>query len=188
MRRGGKHNQCVGTRCEPLGQLGTLRATTVIGPVGNILRLVDHNDVPIGSVECRTILNVALQRIDGDDYLVVVRERIGVRRNFGTNLLDAGGIQADQRNGESLPHFLLELNHHAFGRHHKNAAAFTTLDELRHQYAGLQGLAEANRVGNENTLTRLGKRFLGRNKLIRQRIHGGLIADVNLVVGRSGCS
>ena len=184
MRRGGQHNQRVGTGGKSFGKLGTLCATAVDGTVGNILGLIDHDDVPIRGIERRAILDVTLQRVDGDDHLVVIGEWIGIRRNLGTNLLDTRGIQTDQWNGESLPHLLLKLNHHAFRRYHENTAALAALDEFRHQDASLQGLAKADGVSDEDALARLGERLLRRNELVRQGVHGSLVADMNPRIGR----
>ena len=89
MRRGGQHDQRVGTGGKAFGEFGALRAAAVGGTVGDILCLVDHDDVLIRGIECRAILDVPLQRVDGDDHLVVIGERVGVRGDLGTNLLDA---------------------------------------------------------------------------------------------------
>ena len=186
MRRGGQHNQRVGTGGKAFGELGALCTTAVDGTVGDILSLVDHDDVPIRGIKRRAILDVTLQRINGDDHLVVIGERVGVRRNLGTNLLDSRGIQANQRDGEPFPHLLLELDHHAFRRYHENTAALAALDEFRHQDASLQGLAKTDGVGDENSLARLGERLLCRNELVRQGVHGGLVADMNLRISRRG--
>ena len=129
-------------------------------------------------------MDVPFQRINGDDHLVVVGERVGVRRNLGTNLLDTRGIQTNQRDGEPFPHLLLKLDHHAFRRYHENTAALAALDEFRHQDASLQGLAKTDSVGDENSLARLGERLLRRNELVRQGVHGGLVADMNPRIGR----
>ena len=161
-----------------------MRATAVDGTVGDILGLINHDDVPIRGIKRRAILDVPFQRINGDDHLVVVGERVGVRGNLGTNLLDTRGIQTNQRDGEPFPHLLLELDHHAFRCYHENTATFVTFDELRHQDSGFQGLAKADGVSDENSLTRLGERLLRRNELVRQGVHGSLVADMNPRIGR----
>ena len=184
MRRGGQHDQRIGTGGKALGELGALCTTAVDGTVGDILGLVDHDDVPIRGIECRAILDVPFQRINGDDHLVVVGERVGVRRNLGTNLLDARGVQTNQRNSEPFPHLLLELDHHAFRCHHENTTSFAAFDEFRHQDTGLQGLAKTDGVSDENSLARLGERLLRRNELVWQGVHGSLVADMNPRIGR----
>ena len=92
--------------------------------------------------------------------------------------------RTDRRDGEPFPHLLLELDHHAVRRHHENTAALAALDEFRHQNAGFQGLAKADGVSDENALARLGERFLRRNELVRQGVHGCLVADMNPRIGR----
>lgn len=73
-----------------------------------------------------------------------------------------------------------------FRCYHENTATFAALDELRHQDSGFQGLAKADGVSDENSLTRLGERLLRRNKLVWQGVHSGLVADMNLRISRRG--
>ncbi len=61
---------------------------------------------------------------------------------------------------------------------------FAALDELRHQDACLQGLAKTDGIGDEDSLARLGERLLRRNELVRQGVHGGLVADMNPRISR----
>ena len=67
MRRGGQHNQRVGTGGKSFGELGTLCATAVDGTVGDILGLIDHDNVPIRGIECRAYwmsrFNVSMEMI-----------------------------------------------------------------------------------------------------------------------------
>ena len=81
------------------------------------------------------IFVITLQCVDGNNRLVVIEERIVIRRQLGSNALNLVGIKSNQRNGETVPHFFLELGHHALDRNHQYSFALATLDEFTHQDA-----------------------------------------------------
>ncbi len=78
-----------------------------------------------------------------------------VARDLIAHPLQAHRIQPDQRNGEAAPEFLLELGEHALERDDQNPLAAPALDQLRGQNAGLQRLAKAHGVGDEDALAGL---------------------------------
>ena len=87
--------------------------------------------------------------------LSIMMERVCVGRDPAANPLQADRVQANQRNREARPKLLLELGHHALGRDHQDALAFAAFDQFAEQDADLNRLAEANGVGDENSLPRL---------------------------------
>ena len=92
--------------------------------------------------------------INGNNGLIVVEERVIIRRKLCADIMYLLGIQPHQRNCETIPHFLLELRHHALYRHDKNAFPLTASNQLAHENACLQRLTKTNRICNQNTLTR----------------------------------
>jgi hypothetical protein len=60
-------------------------------------------------LEVVPVFTVALERVDRDDGSVVVVERVVVGRNLAPDALDACGVEPRERDGETIPEFLLEL-------------------------------------------------------------------------------
>ena len=94
------------------------------------MRLINYDDIPVGVLQVVAILSILLKCIDGDDRLVVVIERVMVRRNSRTDALNTDGIQANKRYGKAAPHFFLKLGKHALNCEHQNAFSFTTTNQL----------------------------------------------------------
>ena len=89
-------------------------------------------------------------------------------------------------NGEAVPELLLELGEHALHREHQDAPGTPPGDQLAHQDAGLQGLAEADCIRNQDALPGPGEGLPGRVELIGHGVHCGLVADVDAVVVGDG--
>ena len=130
----------------------------------------------------RGVRKIHVEGVDGDDRLVVVVEGVVVARNIVANPLQAGGIQPGERDGKAVPHFLLELGHHALEGEHENALAPAPADQLRHQDAGFQGFTQAYRVCNQDALAVLFQRLQGRFQLVGHQVHGRFVAQVNAVI------
>ena len=145
----------------------------------DILRLVDDDDVPIRVLEMRAVGDVVLQRIDGDDRLVVIKEWVVVRRELGADLADLCGVERDERDREAVPELFLKLRHHGFSRDDEDAFAFAAQDELAHEDAGFERLAKADNVGDEDAQAQLAERERRRRQLVRQGIHRCMVADVD---------
>jgi hypothetical protein len=62
------------------------------------------------------------------------------------------------------------------------------LDELSGQNAGLHGLSQAHRIGNQDTAARLSQRLQGGLQLVGFEIHYGAMAEVNLRIVRHGAA
>ena len=77
MRRGRKHNQCIGLIRKELRQLLSLGMLTSFG---NIVGFIDDDNIPPCVLQMGAVVQVILQRIHGNDGLVIVIERIVVRR------------------------------------------------------------------------------------------------------------
>ena len=149
MGRSGEQNQGVRTFREQLRQTAPHGARAA---VGDIVRFVNDDDVPVGSLQIRPILGALLEGVDRDDRLVVVEERIVVGRNPTPHSADAVRVQPREGNREAVPEFLLELGQHTAHRQHEDPAAPAPGDEFAYQDACLQGLAEADSVGNQDPL------------------------------------
>ena len=127
---------------------------------------------------------IIFQGINRNNRLIVVKERIVVCWQLRTDLVNFIGIETYQRNGEAIPHFLLELRHHGFPCHDQNTLALAAQNELAHQDACFQCLTKTNGIGNQDTLTRLFQSCLRRHQLIRQRVHRCTLPNMNLRVRR----
>ena len=182
VRGGGQHNQCIAPAGKQIRQAGTLG--TAVASLGHIMRLIDDNNIPAGILQMDTVFTVPLDRVDGNDGFVIVMERIMVAGQIPTDTLNLGGIQADQRNGKTLPHFLLELGHHALDGHNENTTAFSTSDQLTNQNTGFQRFTKTDTVRHQDTLTGTGEAHSGGLQLIRHHVHDGVMADVQLRIGR----
>src|SRR5690606_40930343 len=79
MRGGREHDQGIGAAGQQLRQLGALRAGTTLG---DVMCLVDDDDVPVGPLQVAAVFIVLLEGVDGDDRLVVVVEGVVVARNI----------------------------------------------------------------------------------------------------------
>ena len=74
MRCRGQHDHCIGAVGQQFRQPCALRL--VIAAFRNILRLIDHDDIPVGIFQMGTVFHIALQRIDGHNGLVIIEEGI----------------------------------------------------------------------------------------------------------------
>ena len=152
------------------------------------MRLVDDDDVPVGLLQVVAVLGVLLQRVDRDDRLVVVVERVVAGRDAATHPLDADRVEPREGDGEAVPELLLELREHALDGQHQDAPAPAAGDQLADEDARLQGLAESHRVGDQDALPRLPQRLTGRLELVRSRIHRRSVGDVDALVVRDRLS
>ena len=130
------------------------------------------------------IFHIAFQGIDGHDGFIIVEERIVIGRQLCADVMNLFGIQAHKRNCEAVPHFLLELRHHAFDRDDKDTLSLAAGNQLAHQDTSLQRFAQADRVRNKKALPWPSERNLRRLQLIGHQIHRSFIADMQIRVGR----
>ena len=130
------------------------------------------------------VIGAGLEGVDGDDDAVVIVERVGVGGDAGADAVDAGGIEAHQRDGEARPHFLLELGHHALHRDDQNAFSAAALNEFAQQDADFDCFAETGRIRHENALARLVEGLKSRVELERQVIYCCPVADPQVRVRR----
>ena len=184
VRRRRKHDEGVGATRQQAGEAAAQRARA---PVRDVVRFVDDDHVPVRLLQVGAVLGILIQRVDGDDRLVVVVERIVVGRDAAPHPLDADGVEPRERDGEAVPELLLELGEHALHREHQDAPGAPPGNQLAHQDAGLQGLAETDRIRDQDALSGPGEGLTGRIELIGHEVHGGLVADVDVaVVGDGG--
>ena len=175
----GEHDQRVGAPRQQSRETAAQRARAAIG---HVVRLVDHDHVPPGLFEVGAVLRSLLQRVDGDDRLVVVVERVVVGRDAPPHPLDSDRVEPGQGNREPVPELFLELGEHALDGQHQDAPAAPPRDQFADQDAGLQRLAEAHRVGDQDALPWPRERLASRVELVLNEVHGGLMADADAVV------
>ena len=115
---------------------------------------------------------------------ILVKKRITVRRQFGTQSVDPRGIQTSQRNGKSVPHFLLKLLHHTFGRHDQDPLSVSPGDQFTHQDPGFQRFSKTDGISDQDPFPGSLKCLKGRLQLIGKQIHHCPAAHMNVVVHR----
>ena len=70
------------------------------------MRLVDDDYVPIALVRPNAELRILLQRVDRDDRLVVVVERVGVGRDVAADAVQSNRVEPNKRDREPRPQLL----------------------------------------------------------------------------------
>ena len=118
----------------------------MISATGNIMRLIDHDNIPPGIFQVGAVFNIAFDRIYGHDGFIVIMKRVVICRHISPNSLYGRGIQTDQRDREALPHFLLELIHHAFYSDYKDSLSLAAGNQLAHENACLKRFAQADSI------------------------------------------
>ena len=125
MGSGRGENHRVALLCQELCQI-----TTKTAIISYLMAFVNHNYIPMCFFEPSTETTIILQRINRDDGLVVVVERILIKRNLVLNLCHTKTVQTNQGNGKAIPNFLLELSQYAFQRTHQYAFATATANHF----------------------------------------------------------
>lgn len=179
--RGRKHDEGVRALREKARQLRALAFRTALG---DVVRLVDQDDVPVRFFQERAVLGALLQRIDRDDRAVDVEERVVPARNARHEALQAVAVKARQRNRETVPEFLLKLLEHRLDSKNENSLPATARDQFGDENPRFERFADTDRVGNQDAGTRGGERFDGGLQLIGKDVHRGLLCDVHLGVRR----
>ena len=128
MRRCRQHNHRIAAISQQFSKARTLRL--MITTLSNILCLIDDNNVPICIFKMCSVFNVSFQRVDRNNSLVIIKERVVIGRQTGSDFLYATGIKTHQGNGETIPHFLLKLRHHTLNCNNKNTFTFATSNQL----------------------------------------------------------
>ena len=78
VRRCGQHDHGITAICKQLGQTRTLGL--MVSPFRNILRLIDHDNIPICIFQVRAVFNISFQCVNRNDCLIIIEKRIIVRR------------------------------------------------------------------------------------------------------------
>ena len=120
VRRCRQHDERVRAAREQAREAASQRAGAA---VGDVVGLVDDDDVPVRLLQVRAVLGVLLEGVDRDDRLVVVVEGIVAGRDTAAHPLDADRVEPRQRDGEAVPELLLELREHALDGQHQNPPA-----------------------------------------------------------------
>jgi hypothetical protein len=153
VRRRGEEDQSVGALREDLRDPRALRP--IAAPLGDVVGLVDDDDVPLGALDVRAELVVLLERVDRDDRLVVVVEGVVVGGDLLADAREAHRVEADEGDREARPQLLLELREHALHRGDEDAPPAPAADELGEEDARFERLAEADGVGDQDAGARL---------------------------------
>jgi hypothetical protein len=149
---------------------------------GDVVGLIDDDDVPVALLQVLAEIALLLEGIDGDDRLVEVVEGVGVGGDILADALDAGAVEAGERDGEARPQLLLELGHHALGRDDQDALAFATADQFRQQNADLDRFAEPDGISEQDALPDLAEGLDRWVKLVWEGVGGGAVADPQVCV------
>src|SRR5699024_3010868 len=130
-------------------------------------------------------LDVALERVHGDDRACEIGEGVATSGDVLLNTLDSGGVQTDERDGEASPQLTLELLQHMRGGDDEDALAAAAPDEFREQDADLEGLPKADHVRDQDAWLRVlhGKRQLGGAGLMVLVIHEEAVGQSESVLG-----
>ena len=117
--------------------------------IGYRMAFINDDDVPAGLFQPGTELTVILQRIDRDNGLVVVVERILVHRNVHADMIHAGTVETHQWDGEAIPQFFLELGKNTFQSTYKDTAASSSAYHFAEEDSHLYGLSQTYAICNE---------------------------------------
>ena len=165
-----------------------MRALTHRAAFGDVVRFVDQDDVPVRVFEERAVLRALLQRIDGDDRAVNVKERVVPARNARHEALQAVAVKARQGNREAVPEFLLKLLEHRFDGKDENALPATACDQFGNENPRFERFPNTDRVCDEDAGARGGERFDGGLQLVGKNVHRGFLRDVHLGIRRGRAS
>ena len=128
MGRCRQHNHRITAIGQQFSKARALRL--MIATLGNILCLIDDNNIPICIFKMSSVFNVSFQRVDRNNGLVIVKERVVIGRQTGSDFLDATRIKTHQGDSKTVPHFLLKLRHHTLNRNNKNTFTFAASNQL----------------------------------------------------------
>ena len=117
--------------------------------VGDVVGLVDDDRVPVLLLQVRAVA-VVLQRVDGDDHPLEEGERVAVGRELLPDPLDPGGVEPDEREREAGPQLVLHLLEDVLRGDDQDAFTAAAPDQLGQDHADLEGLAEADGVGEQD--------------------------------------
>ena len=147
------------------------------------MRLVDDDGVPVHVVEVLAEAAHVLQRVDGDDDPLVVRERVAASRDLPLDSLDADRVQADERDREPRPQFQLELLKDLLRGDDEDAVAASPSDELGEDEADLQGLAESHDVREEDARPQVLEGEFGGALLVGERVEKEAVGHRETALG-----
>ncbi len=162
---GAREQQGLGAGGQHPGQLVVERA-----PVDQVVALVDHHRIPADLLQVVAVAAGVLEGVDRDDRPLVERERVAVGRDLPADPLDAFGVEADERDGEPGPQLVLELLQDVAGGDDQDALAPAPADQLRQDQADLEGLAQADGVGDQEAGAEPGEGLVHGPVLVVERV------------------
>ena len=184
VRRGRGEDQRVGLRGEHVGELVVLGA-----PVDELVRLVDPDDVPADLLEMVAVAGRALQRVDRHDHPVEIGERVATGGDALAHPLDPLAVETDQRDAGAAPQLVLDLVEDVPRDDGEDAGGAAAALQLGEEHPDLDGLAQADGVGDEEPGLELRHRRSKRLALVREVVGEHPAADREARVGdRDGSS
>jgi hypothetical protein len=172
--RCGRHQQKMARlRPEFLGQLEAARLLQLVAEEvgGELVRFVEHDQVPSGSAELLLQFFVARHLVEANDEVVNVFKRIATWRGSFQVFGEDAEFQA-----ELLEHFLAPLIDQAAGGDDDDTPGVGAHDEFTDIKPRHDGLARAG-VVRQNKAQRLTRQhgFVNSGDLVRQRLHIGRV-------------
>ncbi len=184
MRGRGEQDEPVGTGGQALRELVALADAAGTLPLGDVVGLVDDDEIPPRRLKSRPVLPVVLEGVDGDDGLVELIEGVVVQRDAGPDLPDPRTVDPDERDREAGPEFLLELGEHRLGGDDENALGPAPEDELGGEQACLKRLPEADVIAHEDASAGRSQGEADWVELEVEVVDGRLARDLDGVAGR----
>ena len=157
------------------------KVATQTGVVGNLVTLINHNDVPMRLLQPCTETTVVFQRVNGDDGLVVIVEWIFVERYLVLNLGYAYAVKTNKGYGKAVPDFFLKLCKDALQGTDKNALSSATTNHLAEKDADFNSLAKTYTICYQEARARQFKSFQRRLHLIFSNIKRATLRYGNLL-------
>ena len=183
VRRGGGQEQAVGAAGQQSRQ-AVVELLLGVGRGGDIVGLVDDDHVPAGVLQKMAIPANVLEGVHRNDDAVVDLERVFRRGNPQAQFGDAGRVEAHQGNGEAVPHLGLELGQHRFLGQHQDTVGAAAAHQFAQDHADLDGFAETNLVGQQESGPHLQQGAVYRFLLVGHRLEGAQAFDPGLGVGQ----
>lgn len=150
--------------------------------------LVNDDHVPPGVFQVIAILQVALERVDGDDAAVEVVERVVIGRDAVAHPRQANGIEPHQRDGKAAPPLFLERVSMAF-------CVTTRMRSPRPRWISSVASTPASSVLPRPTASAIRMRARGwrrackaGSQLVRHQVHHPAMAQVDAVVIGQGAA
>ena len=165
---------------QPQQGVGAILLFRAHRPSAGVMRFVQHDQVPrVGFFQQRLSALATAHELAGGDHCRLLVPRSARRGRLAQDAPGRGGRPVEALavvDGpieiELLAQFQLPLLQHRLGRQDENALGLASQPRLPQQQAGLDGLAEAHFVRDEQPWRPLRVQALERPRLMWPRLHG----------------